>query len=339
MKECKWSSASWPHCSRRKMRAKVPWPSPRNANRNLRQSDIQGGVCHRWHSFSIWHQLHARHSSLRSESACQVVFSQICRFFAALRMTGEVVLKWSDEYPWGLSSPYPISFHPAKHGLEIGRLRHGKIDGVIYSMRVRLQQLHGALETLRNLGQGSQHIIHTHHPGTGTGEQYTTRSQRLHCQRIQAAIGFQCLRPRVLRARKGGRVQHDHIKQLAAPDSFLKVIKYIGYMKFMLIRVQAVHHEVLACRFDGRLGNIDAGDMRLRAGQRGINREAAAIAKAVQDALSPAIFAQSFAFIALIEKKARFLALPRVNQKQDAVFAYRHLCGNDTRRDLGLLYL
>ena len=83
----------------------------------------------------------------------------------------------------------------------------------------------------------------------------------------------------------------------------------------MPVGIEAVQEELLARHLYGGFGDIDAGDTRFAAGQRGIDRKCAGVAEAVQHVFRARVFAQRLAFVTLVEKKACFLPLPGVNKK------------------------
>ena len=107
----------------------------------------------------------------------------------------------------------------------------------------------------------------------------------------------------------------------------------------MPVWIEAVQDEMLARTVYGRFGDINAGDVRFAASQCCVDGKCAGVAETVQYVLRAGILAQRFAFIALVKKKARFLPLPGINQKEHIIFAYRDPRGNAARNNARLLYL
>src|SRR5579859_1590294 len=74
-------------------------------------------------SFSPWHRPLACHSERSEESTCQPVTMPSCRFFAALRMTGRVVLESFSERPRRLApalaslTPWHLSYLLKQFGI------------------------------------------------------------------------------------------------------------------------------------------------------------------------------------------------------------------------------
>src|SRR5947209_14481754 len=109
-------------------------------------------------------------------------------------------------------------------------------------------------------------------------------------------------------------------------------------MKFVTVRIDAIHDEMLASRFNGRGRNIDARHSGFAARQSGVDGESPGIAETIQDALRPRILTQCLAFITLIEKEAGFLTLPGVYHKQHAVLPHGHPRRDATCYDKRLFY-
>src|SRR5579885_373908 len=107
----------------------------------------------------------------------------------------------------------------------------------------------------------------------------------------------------------------------------------------MCVWLDAVEDELLARRFNRRGRDVHAGNTGFAIAKSSINGETARIAETVQYAISASrVFAQGFAFITLIEKKACLLPLPRVHQEQYAIFAHSYLRGYATVDNTWLLY-
>src|SRR6185312_739792 len=121
--------------------------------------------------------------------------------------------------------------------------------------------------------------------------------------------------------------------------SLLQVVKDIGYKKLMSVWVNAIQHELLTCGLDGRCRDIDTGTLSLIVTEGSIDRKTTGIAEAVQHSIAMGrIFAQRFALIALIEKKACLLPLPWINEKQNTIFPDGHLGRYSTKYYLWPLY-
>lgn len=104
---------------------------------------------------------------------------------------------------------------------------------------------------------------------------------------------------------KAGWIHNDQVKLFAFVCGVLQVLEHIGADDLVLFGADAVQFKIAFCPIEISIGQID-GFTRCRAAGGGIDGKAAGVGKQVQKTFARRRFADFFARVSMIQKKAPY---------------------------------